>query len=662
MSEVNLFTIASKIYTSGARDTGKGVGSRQPSNLLGRWNQASPSDIPPDGWGSSLYPQGSFGDNSDLYFPYSFAGTLNGVYKYNVNDSVEPILMSSDVSEPFTSRVDMGLISGRFAPFASPLYDPAERSVVIATNPTFTTDGPIIGKWKISNWPFTAANADWLALGLSYPSYDVGKVRWSHHWLLADGKLFVSSSEGPPYVHVLDWVTGAVLGIWDPVVTTPSQYRRFSMLGWYNNRIVGGSLASGLGAQAGEVWTWDYTNPASCLDSYHHTVWKRFQSGGYQIWYLSVPLQRNELDAIGCPATAIGWWQSISVQNGPISLFLYDMVSGHWLEVPCTSLTNQRAMKHTRGTLGPHEFVKVNGDTWFIGWGQQTIEHVAEDPNGNPNYQAGVIAMQASPAKVLYEYTATVGGTPLRMLLTMTDDSESYLSSEHPSKHRFRIRLNAGAWSDWRSGSAELMNLNVVANGKSIWPDISRDDVIQIEHELFPGGPHPWDTTTRGTPPTGAESGPVVPGNLAPPIDIQPVLVVQDVFYTGDLPDIDTLQTRRIPYRGEDTGLACLGEPAPAGGAKVGLWFDHDIINVPADLTFDAGESSRAFRIVWEAAGSTILHFQIIEWDGVPISGAELTPIFVLCSTDCDVKPEGELTAELKPTPEFVVELKPTPL
>jgi hypothetical protein len=181
----------------------------------------------------------------------------------------------------------------------------------------------------------------------------------------------------------------------------------------------------------------------------------------------------------------------------------------------------------------------MNGMTYFLGRNMEMQDHEVEDPGGIVSEFWGVSACPVGPGKVTYVKVidASTAGTPQRIFFTVPSTEDNYCRSEHYAKHRVRVRVDGGAWTDWRAGEQELNNLQTAVNGKSVWPSsFEVGEVVEIEHEMCSGWPYDWETI-RGNPGLGAD--PVTPNvgsaDIGPPRQVRPMLEFTSKEFGGGL-------------------------------------------------------------------------------------------------------------------------------
>ena len=538
--EIDLYNAFSKSF-SGAVDNSDGVGLPRPASLLSTWKQTS---YPPNGWGpnSEGRVRGCWVYNGYAYFcVQSPTGTGPGVYRYQLAGT-DPVTMTYDsmvsISSILTGANTFSIRShGAF-------HDGNGTVVIVGTNSGVGFFANVIGQWDCSNWPFTTGNADWIStLGLQRGSYSSTASVNDPCCALGASNLYVSSQYAGQ-IHTVSLANGTYTGPW--VVrasygTTNAVY----VLGEDN---AGKPFAGGYYVPNRNMSLWNISNPASwsedtiiwpsALASYatpnHHfqrTTRQFFQTGYYEQVYGEIT--RYELNLLGFPTTTLGCWAGWRMTK---NLLLQNSSEYRELILPTCTYTRH----FPKGPLinQCHRIVEINDMPYLLGANNETQDHEEEDPGGDVGNFYGVSACPVGPGKVTYSATISqsTAGIPTRAFMTVPVANDNYCRSEHYSKHRLRVRIDSGDWTDWRSGDQELNNLQVSVGGKDTWPEFVPSSYIEIEHELSSGWPYTWETV-RGNP--GESGDPDTPNvsvsDVGPPRHVRLFLSVDPREFGGGL-------------------------------------------------------------------------------------------------------------------------------
>jgi len=528
--EIDLYNDFSTSFV-GAVDNSDGVGLPRPTPLLPNWIQ---DGSPPNGWGggstSFRYIRGGWVHGGYAYFcVQSTGGTGRGIYRYSLSGT-DPVTMTYD-SYVSLSSILTGATYWCLSTHCA-FYD-GSKVVLVGMNTGAGYHSNVIGQWTVSNWPFTSTNADWIS---SLPTYVGGYVSdaavYEPCCALGANDFYVSSYRAGQ-VHIVSRSDGSFSG--------PMVWRAFYELtasAYVLCEHGDGKPFAGAYHAGGNLSLWNTSTPTAWAEdtviwpsagSVYTTpqhIFKRatqaLNNGYYAEKYNDIT--RYELTLLGYPSTTIGAWTGIYNRG----LLLHDTGTGAYIEAPIPINTYLRAIPRAILTNNFHRFVEINSLPYFLAWNQETRDHEAENPGGNATTFYGISACPVGPGKVTYSKTISVGttGKPTGLFFSIPASKGNYSRSEHYSKHRIRLRVNGGAWSDWRSGEQELNNLQSVVNGKNVWPsEFLSGQTIDIEHELSSGWPYDWETV-KGNP--GESGDPITPNVISadngPPRHIRAIL------------------------------------------------------------------------------------------------------------------------------------------
>ena len=159
MRNIDLYNESDSIsYSNGSEDCSSGVGLPEVSPLLSTWNQVL---SPPNGWGI-ISTMGIV--DAWCYGGYFYAlvndgtGPGIGIYRYELDTASSPVSMSYD---SYALLSNLGLNGIRFIEGSGVVFDSSDNSVLLCTYGTTGTVTPVCGKWLMSSWPFSSANAEW---------------------------------------------------------------------------------------------------------------------------------------------------------------------------------------------------------------------------------------------------------------------------------------------------------------------------------------------------------------------------------------------------------------------------------------------------------------------------------------------------------------------
>ena len=504
--KLNLFTepsVTRSNFQKGALETINGVGLPQPWPIFPNWYSL---DIPPNGGLGTLgLSPFAWVHGSELFVVTYWPGSLNysGVQRRTIVGNPPTHTTFVDF-QPYATMFGQ-TIGQSWTGF----YDPIEGAVYLTWFRSSTAVSGIIGKWLISNWPFTQANAEWVSIDTSWGSYQAGKVAY-YPWsmMLAGGYLFVSSYSAGNIL-VINPTTGVVVGEWAYDTVFNSAGSHFSVLGWdsVNSRVVGGGLNTPV-PTAGDLASWDITNlnswsaVATLLpDLTEATVSKSYEMYGSTLMNLRGGAPFLQTDIRHISPFEIGYLDYL-----PTGTVIFGdsirYISGACFGIYETNLDGSKYHKHlalsaerlgggsgSNPNLSFPRLFSIGGATYLMILGMGSEEMI--DANG-PEYAQCLYAQCVSHGSYYSEYVATQELTPQRIFLKLAALGRDREDSLNGRKHAFRAQIKLsgqsifGSWTDWRS-HYELDELDQIVNGKAIWSQLNIGDTIRIEHKMSGG-------------------------------------------------------------------------------------------------------------------------------------------------------------------------------
>jgi len=486
----NLFTDSSVVcedFTKGALVTAKGVGLPQPWPLFDGW--VAHLLFPPDGL-NIAYTRFCWVHEGKVY-----------VFYYDTTSVGRVLGQYSVVGDPPThctvdDSVNIGdMFAGAYYGNRG-IYDPVEEAVYLTMYYPAALTG-IVGKWKMSNWPFTAGNAEWIAVDSSYGAYEAGKIAYLVNTMtFGDGKLFLSSYYSGSVLTV-DAATGNVLGEWayDP------NYRyvyRFNLIGFdaANKRPVGGGYLTAAGG--GALKTWDVSDPNSwvavdtVLQNLHvgnKGAFELFGSTDASLYggapnYYTFEFNPNELSLLDyLPTGTLLWQEAMSSYATAGGIYEANLNGIVYHRHAAPSAGRLAGLSGNSGTIINPRIVNISGAAYLFQLGAGSPKILDANPANEPWCP---YFQHADEGIYTNRFTATQSETPKKLLIDLHASARNREFSAHPGKHAFRMNINGGAWTDWRAGY-ELLRLDEVVNGKAAWPAYTTGQVIRIQHKMTAG-------------------------------------------------------------------------------------------------------------------------------------------------------------------------------
>lgn len=547
----NLFTdtnVTRDFFVGGAQETSYGVGLHQPFPVFrGENDEGDLWDIiafPPYGLWTTYRPFDYWSHNNYLYQHLNRTNTPNvsGIYRRSIVGDPPQYMQN----EGFTTLVDMFGESGSINSYRS-YYDPDEEAVYINRLKNGNLSG-VLGKWLMTSWPFTQANAEWIALDSTWPTFEAGKIYYQAlRIFVANNMVFVSSYVGG-HILVLNASTGATIGefTYSTAFTFSGHFQLFGM-DYTNSRIIGGAYVPPSTNFDGNIYSWDISDlnnwtpvdiilPANTYSySYHIEVYGKslnLLSGAspyYMVFFHHFGPHATQI--LGLPNSRILFRGQMSYQAPGAGIFEIDANGGVYKRYMANDPLRLSSMTGQSISFSPLNIVSINNVAYLAQTGVGTADMViANDP-----YQPICPYLQIiGDGSYISQFTATSQEKPKRLLLTIDDDGWNREFSLHPGKHAFRIRLNGGAWSDYRAGN-ELLFLSNSINGKAPWPQWDTGYLVEIQHKINPG------LFKHFLPPTYSEDPDKtyfeIPGLLdaGAPKEVQPILVTDPVELGGGI-------------------------------------------------------------------------------------------------------------------------------
>lgn len=526
---IDLYSDASMSH-SGTVDTGKGVGlggtDAKPNPGFSAW---SAYNTWPTGIQES--PVDYVLDNGYLYIFYNGTdGSGRSVARFTMAADGSFILDGSAITIATLGMAGIWMDEG------CAHYDSATGSIIICTYATSGTGNtPVVKKYSFSNWPWTNANHDWSSpLQQSYGSFVSGQLtgRGPQYWDKANNRFYITSRNSGQVI-TLDTTDGSVYNVWEFYGAYSANYP-FQFLGITSTgKPIGGSYHASGGNQnayswnVGTPWTTDtLLLPNSNVPDWWLPNYERMARRGYSTRFYVIPLSVSDRDILGLSASQCAFWiPNRQFQYGEPLLVLYDPTESSglkWQERPIAHSSTRRSLGNWNHWPFGYRFITHGGIPWFVTWSAMSADIEDSNPGGPGTEQLGLVLSPIGPGTVTYTLTASGAHAPLGMAITLEKTATNYLMSESRQKHRFRQKIGAGAWSDWRCGEQEIGNLDSVVNGKAAWTTWAKDDVIYIEHQLCAGWPYTWDQLVKTNPDFVSQV--VNTADVAPPREVRPVL------------------------------------------------------------------------------------------------------------------------------------------
>jgi hypothetical protein len=528
----------SPVYGPGAKDTGKGAGMEGPGPGFPTWKASSalPNGlvkVPDDFWAHGGYF--FLADGSTLYrFAIDAAGNLT--------------------PDGSVTTAGMGLVGPVWNACQCAWYD-ADGSVILLTRPTSgTSQTPVLGKWLCSNWPFTAANAEWLSpLKAHWGTFKNGEIVGHAIGLLntTTDKLYLSSLNCGQVARV-DTTDGSVDGFWEPW----PYYTPYYPVNLHGFDSADRPFAGGYQAAQGDKHShsWDDSNPASWstvaqlltasyVNGAGQPLWNRAMGNNHGTRNRTFPLTPHELSILGLDDRA-AWWvsQRYAIYGEYMLVTFVPVVNGEYQNRTIAHAAERRATPNAIMSFLARRFMNIDSYPWLVGYNLSTLDQEAEDPGGNVTYHRGLCLTPIGPVGVTWSGAAPAAGVPKQMTIEIDPAAVDYLHSASYGKHRFRMRVTPiatgipGPWSDWRSGKRQLDNVGVVVDGKDVWPSFVIGDTVRIDQQMCAGWPYQWDAVSGNPGEVGDPSTPPIgTADVAPPREVLPILHYEPAELGGGL-------------------------------------------------------------------------------------------------------------------------------
>lgn len=545
MSAFDLYTGATPSYSQGAKDTGNGIGLPRVSPLLTDWS--SSATVPPSGIGNDT-ACGWYG--MLIYNDYLFAlvrstqGTGRGVNGYVVNTSNDPVTLTYDqMVDPTTLGMPQ-----LFNPWHFQYVDNETGDILINSYDT-AAQTYTIGRWNAAQWPWSAANAVWRACPSSWGSVVADKVaNYSIPFVdKANDRVYCMSGSSGKCL-TFKWSDGSYLGEFQWQASYSPLYVG-NVVGVHPSSSYDVLLGHYLGASGGRIHRWDATNPASwtqgalvfdkatTIDSsggavpYGGKMPNGLRGNYARVW----GIDRQQLDLIGVPSTAIGWvvWEPtyFGVDYGKQYLAFYDFDTDEYWESQIAKSCSFKRTGWSSRSACLFKVVEIDGNAWMAFSTQMSIDHFAEQPY-MPN-ASGVAAVQIAPGRVEFDWTPTEDTNLKRLVFDVASAAVDSEFSTHPGKFRAALSVNGGAYTDWRGGPQELLNLDSVVHSKAAWPTLSAGVPVTLRLDVQSGIVDNF-APVQGN--QGDRTTPNLPiADAGPPFDVRPVLIDEPVELGGGL-------------------------------------------------------------------------------------------------------------------------------
>lgn len=520
-------------YSGGAFDGGSGVSLPSVSPLFDEW--ASAVNNPPSGIGS-YYKCGwvfVFCSGSYLYAvsndPY---GSGRGIYRYSVNTGADPITMTP---VDFVSLASLGI--GSLWNERLMDFDATDNTVLLSSYTSSSATTASVGRWSLSNWPFTSANATWKGVPCSYGSLISGQIPYLAENFAIDktnNRLVISGYAGAQAC-VFNYATGAFLGEqqWSSTWST-NNHPMMIGLNSDGHVLVGGYISA---LHSGRVHEYDISNPASWSDQGQvidrdGTAYNVSRGNAYgrpiPSWGLG---NYGRVRSVGLgQVLQMGWGsESYVLQLAKASfygasyaqndtIFRHNTTADEFEEynIGRTSTYNRAGLGISLVTLA--SFSKINDALWFFTGSVLSKDQLAEQPNGAP-YAAGVTGMHADIGVVEWEKAITASEIPKVITHPVAINSRNVNHSDHPSKFAFRLSVDNGAsWTGWRTGTG-LSNLQSTVDGDPAWPTLI--GTVKLQQRLSSGIIKRFGTVHAQS---DVDTEPIPISDFGPPSNVRPFL------------------------------------------------------------------------------------------------------------------------------------------
>jgi len=514
--------------------------------MFADWNTVTGADPSANGMGTAGQVLYSWIHGGYLYIWYyhsTTSSTISGVYRRTIVGDPP----THTTHEGFVSLSDLFNLAGAANRAGPAFYDPTEGAIYLTRYYTTAQTG-IVGKWLMSDWPFTYANREWIAVDTSYGGYEAGKVGNSvSEIFVVDGKVFLASVY---YGHVLtfDAATGAALGEWVYYATWSSGYR-FRFFGWdaANSYIIGGMrYRAGLGLD-GSIRSWNISDlnlwtpigvvlPRKGAQNHHEEL----HGGTLVDLYFGAPYSGAQYDTLSpSEIAALSYLPAGTILSAAGSS--YYSAGNCFVEMNLDGATYHRhspaSAARLAGLSGQRSnrlrarICTVGGAAYLQTCGHGSLKLL--DANGE-SYPFCPYFQHVDEGTYVSKFIATQNETPKKLLIDLHASARNREFSAHPGKHAFRMNVDGGAWTDWRAGH-ELLRLDEVIGAKAAWPAYTTGQVIRIQHKMTAGlFRHllpPVYTEESGEP--GEELASLF--DAGAPKEVQPVLSVSPIERGGGL-------------------------------------------------------------------------------------------------------------------------------
>jgi hypothetical protein len=462
---------------------------------------------------------------------------------YHSNDTIYRFSIDADANlttDTNQTMAAMGLTgANQWFQFNAANYDPSDASVILCAYYGSAASGrtPTIGKWLCSNWPFTAGNAVWLsAMQQRWGGFTSGQFtnHGTAYLNTTTDKLYLCSVNAGQIV-TLDATDGSVLGSFepDPVYRATNPFL-IAGCNASNLPVASGYLAS---EGSGDLAVWDDSNPSAwtkstvVLPSSKSTTvgipfHGRNQASGYMNRNRMVPMGDYERGLLGLPDMA---WRSCNREQawGETYLHTYDFTTSTHSHRPVAHAGDRRGIGNARGHLFASRVIEISGVPWWVSEAQHSYDIEDENPGIDYDTCRGLVFTPLGPGTVTYTVTATADSAPKRLEIGVDYTASDYLFSDSPAKHKFRFKVNAGSFSDWRSGTRQLQALDSTVDGLAAWPSYSNGDTLTIEHSMCSGWPVSF-APTKCNPGGVGDPTPIDihSADVGPPREVRAALIV----------------------------------------------------------------------------------------------------------------------------------------
>lgn len=529
-----------KFYEDGVQELGNGVKDYSPDGL----GMLGPVPALAAGWQNWGIPPSQIQSAPADYCSARIGGTDYVWMFYKNNDTVYRYSSNANglwTADGSTTILAMGFAATSWNELKCAWVDPVEGSIIIhaITANTGTGRTPVLGKWLLSAWPWTSANALWLSpVAHTYGSVAIGELcNYATGMWNTVTKKFYLASINTGQVCTINSDTGALLGFYHPFTGYSAAYC-FNLYGFNaDDQPVAGGYLSQIGNK--HTWVYDDTTPTSwsqvakILDGagaaalIGQTSWGRAAGANYGGRNRTLPLSPDERAMIGITDRCTVWTSNRYISYGEsIFMTLVPVVGGEHQHRVLTQSSERRGAPNIEHANGESpRFVEIDGYPWLLGFTRTTLDHEDEAPGNSIDRQMGLTMMPVGPVSSALTMTATSDGTPKKILIQLGKDAVNYMNSESHQKHEFRLLVNGHPMS-WRSGVRELTYLDEVVNGKLAWIPFSRGDILRLEWRMCCGFPYTWDNDVRGNPGEvgDPDTPPIGEAQVGPPMRIKPTL------------------------------------------------------------------------------------------------------------------------------------------